>query len=77
MTIQSSPSRAGVRQAFEDRIQPARTMVDDPTFELPVERDQAGTICFVCSISARRSNGLPTKPCAPAGPLHSLHRAGH
>ena len=38
MTIQRSPEPAGVRQAFEDRIQPARTMVDDPTFELPVGR---------------------------------------
>ncbi len=37
--------------------------------EMAIGRDQAGTICFVCSISARRSKGLPTKPCARAGSL--------
>ena len=59
------PEPAGVGQPFEHRIQPTRAMVDDPALEVAVGGDQAGTICFVCSISARRSNGLPTKPWAP------------
>src|SRR5439155_20563902 len=59
------PEPAGVREPFEDRIQPARAMADYPALEVPVERDQAGTICFVCSINARRAHGLLTKPCAP------------
>jgi hypothetical protein len=32
------------------------------TSEPKVSDVQAGTICFVCSISDRRSNGLPMKP---------------
>src|SRR5207244_3764168 len=60
---QAEPSR--VRETLEDRIQPARAVMDDPALEVAVSGDQAGTICFVCSTSARRSNGLPTKPCAP------------
>jgi hypothetical protein len=31
------PEPAGVREPFEDRIQPARAMVDDPALEVPVE----------------------------------------
>src|SRR5207248_5495492 len=60
---QAEPPR--VREPLEDRIQPARAVVDNPALEVAVGGDQAGTICFVCSTSARRSNGLPTKPCAP------------
>ena len=41
------PEPAGIRKPFEDRIQPARAMVDDPALEMAVEGDQAGTICFV------------------------------
>jgi hypothetical protein len=52
-------------EPLEDRIQPTRAMVDDPALEMTVRGDQAGTICFVCSTSARRSKGFPTKPCAP------------
>ena len=52
----------GVREPFEDRIEPTRAMVDDPALEMAIGRDQAGTICFVCSISARKSKGLPTNP---------------
>src|SRR3954469_2196786 len=59
------PEASGIRQAFEDRVQPTRAMVDDPTLEVAIGGDQAGTICFVCSIKARRSNGFPTNPCAP------------
>src|SRR5262249_51598134 len=60
---QSEPPR--VREPFEDGVEPTRAMVDNPPLEMTVLGDQAGMICFVCSISARRSNGLPTKPCAP------------
>jgi hypothetical protein len=59
------PEPACVREPFENGIQPTRAVVDYPTLKVTVRRDQAGTICFVCSISARRSNGFPTKPCAP------------
>src|SRR5439155_25751441 len=65
---QNDPQKAeapGVREPFEEWIQPARAMVDDPALEVAIGGDQAGTICFVWSINARRSKGLPTKAWAP------------
>ena len=44
---------AGVGQALEHRIQPARPVVDEPALEVPVGSVQAGTICFVlCAANA-------------------------
>ena len=60
---QTEPPR--IRQSLEDRAQPPGAVVNHPTLDVAIRGDQAGTICFVWSISARRSKGLPTNPCAP------------
>lgn len=59
-----------VGQPDEDVVEGMPPMVDDPTLPVAVERSQVdpiqtGTICFVCWIRWWRSNGLPTKACAP------------
>src|SRR5207248_7265650 len=59
------PERSDPREAFEQPVQPADTVLDDPALDVSIGADQVGTICFVCSTSERRSNGLPTNACAP------------
>lgn len=54
-----------VREPFEDGIEPAGPVKNDPPLDTVVEADQVGMSCFVESISCRGSNGLPMKPEAP------------
>ena len=54
-----------MRERDEEVVQRVRPVVDDPALESFVYRDQAGTSCFVDSISCCGLNGLPMKPCAP------------
>jgi hypothetical protein len=37
----------GVGEPLEERVQPPGAVVDHPALEVPIRRDQAGTICFV------------------------------
>ena len=50
------------REPDEDPVERADAVVDDPALEMVVETDQVGRSCFVCAISSRGSNGLPTNP---------------
>jgi len=59
------PVRADLRQEDEEVVQRMPAMVDDPSLRMAVPAGQTGAICFVWSISCCRSNGLPTKACAP------------
>jgi hypothetical protein len=59
------PQGADPRKLDEEPVEPADAMSDDPTLEVPVGRDQAGTSCFARSISCCGSNGLPMNPLAP------------
>ncbi len=53
---------ADAREPDEDVVERDPAMLDDPAFDPMV---QSGTSCFVRSMSCCRSNGLPTKACAP------------
>ena len=57
--------RPDTREADEDVVQDADAMMDDPALEPCIEISQAGTSCFVDSISCCGSKGLPMNPCAP------------
>src|SRR5262249_38132066 len=57
--------RADAREPDEDVVERFPAMPDDPVLDGAVEGGQTGTMDFVWSISCCRSNGLPTKPCAP------------
>jgi len=50
------------RQPDEDVVERRGAVLDDPVLGAVI---QTGASCFVLSISCCRSNGLPTKPCAP------------
>ena len=50
------------RQPDEDVVERAEAVLDDPVLEPVI---QTGASCFVLSINCCRSNGFPTKPCAP------------
>jgi hypothetical protein len=56
---------ADSRERDEDLVQPVDPVVDDPALEPGIEVSQAGTSCFVDSISCCGLNGLPMKPLAP------------
>ncbi len=57
--------RSELRQPDERIVQRVPPVVDDPAFPVLIEPGQVGTICFAWSISCCRSNGFPTKACAP------------
>ena len=71
-TVSASPSASQTSPCVPIFVSHTKTsvervpaVVDDPPLEVPVPAGQTGAICFVCSISWCRSNGLPTNACAP------------
>src|SRR6476659_9677505 len=62
---EDEPVRADPREVDEQPVQPADPVLDDPAFQVPVERDQVGRSCLVWLISSCGLKGLPMKPCAP------------
>ena len=57
--------RADAREPDEDVVEDADPVMDDPALESSIGTDQAGTSCFVDSISCCGLNGFPMKPWAP------------